>query len=64
MAINYEDIFKRANDFYLKGEYDAALNVIEEVTEKDAKITEFKYKMLTNMAQVCERENDIESLLV
>lgn len=64
MAINYEDIFKRANDFYLKGEYDEALNVLEEVTEKDAKISEFKYKMLTNMAQVCERENDIESLLV
>lgn len=64
MAINYDDIFKRANHYFSKGEYDSALNVLEEVKENDAKIIDFKYKMLTNMAQVCEKENDAESLLV
>ncbi len=64
MTFDYDEILKKSNEFFEQGDYDSALNVIEEIKEPTKKVLDFKYNMLSNMAKVCEKSDDISSLLI
>ncbi len=64
MSVNYEEIFNKAEEFFKLGDFDSALNVLEEIKEQNQKVLNFKYDLLSKMAEVCEKADDISALLV
>ena len=63
MTLNYNEIFNKVNDLFSKADYTSALEILNNINEPDKKLLDFKYKMLFNILQVCEKEMDNISIL-
>ena len=63
MTNTYDEIFNNINKHFANGDYTSALTLLDELTDTDKKVSDYKFKMFFDISKLCQKVRDFKASL-